>query len=75
MCGTRLPIHKLDDVKTMELVMGAQAPGSTQYDYPVLLNRLLGYKFKIITGYESTRKSISRSSAAKSRAPSPTGRR
>jgi tripartite-type tricarboxylate transporter receptor subunit TctC len=37
-------------------VMGAQAPGSTQYDYPVLLDRLFGYKFKVITGYESTPK-------------------
>jgi tripartite-type tricarboxylate transporter receptor subunit TctC len=51
-----VPINKLDDVKTTELVMGAQGPGSTQYDYPVLLNRLLGYKFKVITGYESTPK-------------------
>ncbi len=51
-----VPIHKLDEVKTTELVMGAQAPGSTQYDYPILLDRLLGYKFKVITGYESTPK-------------------
>ena len=51
-----VPIDKLDQVKTTELVMGAQAPGSTQYDYPVLLNNLLGYKFKVITGYESTPK-------------------
>lgn len=51
-----VPIETLDDVKTTELVMGAQGPGSTQYDYPVLLNRLLGYKFKVITGYESTPK-------------------
>jgi len=51
-----VPVYKLDDVKTTELVMGAQAPGSTQYDYPVLLDRLLGYKFKVITGYESTPK-------------------
>jgi tripartite-type tricarboxylate transporter receptor subunit TctC len=51
-----VPVYKLDDVKTTELVMGAQAPGSTQYDYPVLLDRLLGYKFKIINGYESTPK-------------------
>ncbi len=49
-------IKKLDEVKTTELVMGAQAPGSTQYDYPILLDRLLGYKFKVITGYESTPK-------------------
>ena len=51
-----VPIDKLDQVKTTELVMGAQAPGSTQYDYPVLLNNLLGYKFKVINGYESTPK-------------------
>jgi tripartite-type tricarboxylate transporter receptor subunit TctC len=51
-----VPIRKLDEMKTAELVMGAQAPGSTQYDYPILLNRLLGYKFKVITGYESTPK-------------------
>ncbi len=49
-------IQKLDDVKTKELTMGAQAPGSTQYDYPILLDRLLGYKFKVITGYQSTPK-------------------
>jgi tripartite-type tricarboxylate transporter receptor subunit TctC len=51
-----VPVYKLDDVKTTELMMGAQAPGSTQYDYPVLLDRLLGYKFKVIIGYESTPK-------------------
>ena len=51
-----VPVHTLEDVKTTEVVMGAQAPGSTQYDYPVLLDRLLGYKFKVVTGYESTPK-------------------
>jgi len=51
-----VPVHTLEDVKITEVVMGAQAPGSTQYDYPVLLDRLLGYKFKVVTGYESTPK-------------------
>jgi tripartite-type tricarboxylate transporter receptor subunit TctC len=36
--------------------MGAQAPGSTQYDYPVLANHLFGTKFKVITGYDGTPK-------------------
>ena len=36
--------------------MGAQAPGSTQFDYPMLANSLFGFKFKVITGYESTPK-------------------
>jgi tripartite-type tricarboxylate transporter receptor subunit TctC len=34
--------------------MGAQAPGSTQYDFPMLANAMFGYKFKVINGYEST---------------------
>src|SRR4029079_17682714 len=46
----------LEDMKSKEIVMGAQAPGSTQYDYPVLANRLFGFKFKVVTGYESTPK-------------------
>ena len=50
------PAQMLDDVKTKEIVMGAQAPGSTQFDYPVLANRLFGFKFKVVTGYESTPK-------------------
>jgi tripartite-type tricarboxylate transporter receptor subunit TctC len=51
-----VPVQTLEDVKTTEIAMGAQAPGSTQYDYPVLLDRLFGYKFKVIIGYESTPK-------------------
>ena len=51
-----VPVQKLDDVKNTEVIMGAQAPGSTQYDYPMLLDRLLGYKFKLVTGYQSTPK-------------------
>jgi tripartite-type tricarboxylate transporter receptor subunit TctC len=50
------PVQSFDELETKELIVGAQAPGSTQYDYPVLLNRLLGYKFKVITGYGSTPK-------------------
>src|SRR4029079_2553526 len=46
----------LEDMKSKEIVMGAQAPGSTQFDYPVLGNRLFGFKFKVVTGYESTPK-------------------
>jgi tripartite-type tricarboxylate transporter receptor subunit TctC len=46
----------LEDVQGREIVMGAQAPGSTQFDYPVLANKLFGFKFKVVTGYESTPK-------------------
>ena len=50
------PIQKLDDIKTTEIVVGSQAPGSTQYDFPMLGERIFGMKFKVITGYESTPK-------------------
>jgi tripartite-type tricarboxylate transporter receptor subunit TctC len=50
------PVKKLADLFTTELVVGAQAPGSTQYDFPILTNHLFGTKFKIVTGYESTPK-------------------
>ena len=51
-----VPITSLDDVRSKELVVGAQAPGSTQYDYPMLVNHLFGFKFKVVTGYQSTSK-------------------
>jgi tripartite-type tricarboxylate transporter receptor subunit TctC len=50
------PVQKLEDLFTTELIVGAQAPGSTQYDFPILLNHLFGAKFKVVTGYESTPK-------------------
>jgi tripartite-type tricarboxylate transporter receptor subunit TctC len=50
------PIQSLADLTTKEMIVGAQAPGSTQYDYPKLAEKLFGWKFKVITGYESTPK-------------------
>ena len=50
------PAQKLADLATTEVIVGAQAPGSTQYDFPVLANHVFGYRFKVITGYESTPK-------------------
>jgi tripartite-type tricarboxylate transporter receptor subunit TctC len=50
------PIEKLSDLTSTEMIVGAQAPGSTQYDYPKLAEKLFGWKFKVITGYEATPK-------------------
>ena len=50
------PIEKLGDLTTKEMIVGAQAPGSTQYDYPKLAEKLFGWKVKVITGYEATPK-------------------
>jgi len=50
------PVQSFEELKTKELIVGAQAPGSTQYDFPVLANALFGTKFKVIPGYASTPK-------------------
>jgi tripartite-type tricarboxylate transporter receptor subunit TctC len=48
------PMQSLGDLKTKEMIVGAQAPGSTQYDYPMLGKALFDLKFKPVTGYKST---------------------
>ncbi len=48
------PMQSLDDLKTKEMIVGAQAPGSTQFDYPMLGRALFDLKFKPVTGYKST---------------------
>jgi tripartite-type tricarboxylate transporter receptor subunit TctC len=50
------PVDRFEDIRTTQIVVGAQAPGTTQYDFPMLVNNLFGFKFKVITGYESTPK-------------------
>jgi len=48
------PVKAFTDIARTEVVTGAQAPGTTQYDYPTLANAVFGYKFKVVTGYKST---------------------
>jgi tripartite-type tricarboxylate transporter receptor subunit TctC len=50
------PVQSLEEVKTKQLIVGAQAPGSSQYDFPLVANALFGMKFKVIPGYGSTSK-------------------
>jgi tripartite-type tricarboxylate transporter receptor subunit TctC len=50
------PVQSLAAAKTRELIVGAQAPGSSQVDFPLVANALLGFKFKIVAGYQSTSK-------------------
>jgi hypothetical protein len=49
-----VPIKSLDDLRKTEMLVGAQAPGSTQFDYPMLGKALFDLKFKVVTGYKST---------------------
>jgi tripartite-type tricarboxylate transporter receptor subunit TctC len=50
------PVQSLAEVAGKELIMGAQGPGSSQYDFPLVANALFGWKFKVVSGYGSTSK-------------------
>ena len=50
------PVQSFEEMRTKELIMGAQAPGSSQVDFPLVANALFELKHKVITGYGSTAK-------------------
>ena len=49
-------IMTMADVLTKKFVVGSQAPGSSQHDYPMVANEFFGTKFSVINGYEATPK-------------------
>lgn len=44
-------VRTLDDAKQREVLMGATGRSGQTYIIPVVLNRMLGTKFRIVTGY------------------------
>ena len=51
-----VPIRTMEDIRKSKFVVGSQAPGSSQNDFPVALNKLFGFNFSVVNGYESTAK-------------------
>ena len=49
-----LGVKRIEEIRTREVLMGATGAGSYTMLYPTLLNNMLGYKFKIVSGYKST---------------------
>ena len=47
-------VKTIEEIKTREVLIGATGAGSYTMLYPTLLNNVLGYKFKIVSGYKST---------------------
>jgi tripartite-type tricarboxylate transporter receptor subunit TctC len=45
-------VQTIEDAKTKDLTMGALTEGGSMSGYPLMLNSLLGSKFKIVQGYE-----------------------
>ncbi len=50
------PAQTLTDIKTQETLIGAYSAGRTQFDYPIFANHFFGFKFRVISGYESLSK-------------------
>ena len=45
------PVKTIEDVKQTEVVLGSGGVGSSTYIVPVMLNKMIGTKFKAVTGY------------------------
>jgi tripartite-type tricarboxylate transporter receptor subunit TctC len=48
------PIMRLEDATNREVLVGSTTVGTTMNDFPLLLNDLFGFKFKIVRGYQGT---------------------
>ena len=48
------PVKTLDDLRTTEIVVGATTPGTTQFEYPIVAAKLLGLRYRVISGYKGT---------------------
>ena len=48
------PVQSYADLLQKELITGATQPGTSQVDFPLIANAVLGTKFKVISGYPGT---------------------
>ena len=49
------PVKKFEDAFSTELIIGGAQEGGSTRDAPVLLNSILGTRFRVISGYPGTR--------------------
>ena len=47
-------VQSLADLLRRPLIVGATAPGTTLVDFPLVTNAILGTRFKVVRGYDST---------------------
>src|SRR5262249_56219845 len=47
-------IKSVDDARARQVLMGGTGVGSYTVIYPTVMNSVLGTKFKLVTGYQST---------------------
>lgn len=48
------PVAHIAEMASKEVLVGSTTVGTTMNDFPLLLNDLLGYKFKLVRGYKGT---------------------
>ena len=56
-CYARMdaPAKSFEEAMTKELIIGSSGEGASTRDFPLLLNRVLGTKFKVLLGYSGNR--------------------
>lgn len=47
-------VNSIEDLKSKELILGGTGPASSIVIFPTVMNKILGTKFKIVTGYKSS---------------------
>jgi tripartite-type tricarboxylate transporter receptor subunit TctC len=47
-------VSNIAELTTREIVVGATTPGTTMVDFPLLVNDVLGTKFRVVRGYAGT---------------------
>jgi tripartite-type tricarboxylate transporter receptor subunit TctC len=52
------PFKTIDDVKKQQMVVGGTGAGSETDTWPIILNDVLGTKFKLVTGYVGSQETI-----------------
>src|SRR5258707_15112329 len=52
------PFKTIDDVKTQQMIVAGTGAGSETDTWPIVLNDVLGTKFKVVTGYLGSQETI-----------------
>jgi tripartite-type tricarboxylate transporter receptor subunit TctC len=48
------PVDGIAELTRKQVVVGATTPGTTMVDFPLLVNDVLGFRFKVVRGYQGT---------------------
>lgn len=52
--SVRAPATTIEGVRRQEILLGSTGPGAAAYDLPLMARALLGFKYKLVTGYKGS---------------------